>query len=220
MNYELKTVRISDLKPHPKNPRKPPDKLINSLVTSIKTYGFTSPVLLDSDNRILAGHARCKAAEKMGLTEVPAVVLPLTGAAADAYVIADNKLNEMSEWDENLLAELISEIDASGFDVELTFLDVSDIDELLSPNACKEDDFDEEKAKKDIEESGGGVTNAGDIWMLGCHRLMCGDSTNPADFEKPMDGKKAQLCVTSPPYGVGNHGQIINGELIMNRCRR
>jgi len=203
MNYELKTIRVSDLKPHPKNPRIHPDRLINSLITSIKTYGFTSPVLLDGDNRILAGHARCKAAEKMGLAEVPAVVLPLTGAAADAYVIADNKLNEMSEWDENLLAGLISEIDASGFDVELTFFDAGDIDALLSPSACKEDGFDEEKAKKDVEENGGAVTRAGDIWMLGGHRLMCGDSTNPADFERLMDGQRAQLCVTSPPYGVG-----------------
>ena len=203
MNYELKTMRLADLKPHQKNPRVHPDKLINSLVTSIKTYGFTSPVLIDGNNRILAGHARCKAAEKMGLTEVPAVVLPLTGAAADAYVIADNKLNELSEWDENILADLIAEIDASGFDVDLTFLDAGDIDELLFPSSCKEDDFDIEKSKKEIEENGGAFTQTGDIWLLGDHRLMCGDSTNPNDFEKLMGGQKAQLCVTSPPYGVG-----------------
>jgi len=205
MNYELKIMRLPDLKPHPKNPRRHPDKLIKQLTESIQAYGFTSPVLIDADNRILAGHARCKAAEKIGLTEVPAVVLPLTGAAADAYVIADNKLNELSEWDETILADLISEIDTSGFDVDLTFLDANDIDALLSPKGCKEDAFDEEKAKKDIEESGGAYTQTGDVWLLGNHRLMCGDSTNSAVFEKLMDGQRATLCVTSSPYGVGKN---------------
>ena len=203
MNYELKTMRLSDLKPHPKNPRKHPDNLIKKLVTSIETYGFTSPVLIDSDHRILAGHARCKAAEKMGISEVPAVVLPLSGAAADAYVIADNKLNELSEWDENLLADLISEIDLSGFDVELTGFGIDEIDALLSPNECKEDDFDEEEAKKAVSDNGGAETKVGDLWLLGEHRLLCGDSTNADDFARLMDGQKATLCVTSPPYGVG-----------------
>ncbi len=201
--YELRTVRLADLKPHAKNPRKHPDKLITKLVTSIKEFGFTSPVLIDADSRILAGHARCKAAEKMGLTDVPAVVLSLTGAAADAYVIADNKLNELSEWDETILADLIADIDAANFDVEVTGFDADEIDALLSPKGCVEDEFDEEKAKKEIEAQGGAVTQPGDIWLLGDHRLMCGDSTNTEDFAKLMDGRKAQLCVTSPPYGVG-----------------
>ena len=203
MNYECKVMRLSDLKPHPKNPRKHPDNLIKKLVTSIETYGFTSPVLIDSDNRILAGHARCKAAEKMGISEVPTVILPLSGAAADAYVIADNKLNELSEWDENLLADLISEIDLSGFDVELTGFGIDEIDALLSPNECKEDDFDEEEAKKAVSDKGGAETKVGDLWLLGEHRLLCGDSTNADDFAKLMNGEKAVLCVTSPPYGVG-----------------
>ena len=203
MAYELKTMRLSDLKPHPKNPRKHPDKLIKSLVASIEAYGFTSPVLIDGDNRILAGHARCKAAEKMGVADVPAVVLPLTGAAADAYVIADNKLNELSEWDENLLAELISEIDLTGFDLDLTGFEADELDSLFAPKGVIQDDFDEEKAKKDVESNGGAATKRGDIWILGEHRLMCGDSTNTEDFAKLMNGQKAQLCVTSPPYGVG-----------------
>lgn len=203
MAYELKTMSIADLKPHPKNPRRHPDRLINKLVDSIKAYGFTSPVLIDGDNRILAGHARCKAAEKMGLEEVPAVVLPLTGAAADAYVIADNKLNELSEWDETILAGLVAEINAANFDVELTGFDPDELDALLSPKGCVEDGFDTEKAKKEIEDKGGAVTRTGDIWLLGGHRLICGDSTDADSFGKLMDGRKATLCVTSPPYGVG-----------------
>ena len=201
--HEIKYIKLSELKPHPKNPRVHPDKLITKLARSIGEFGFTNPVLVDADNRILAGHARCKAAEKMGMESVPALVLPLTGAAADAYVIADNKLNELSSWDEAVLADLVAEIDAANFDVELTGFDPDEIDALLSPKGCVDDGFDEEKAKKTVEENGGAVTQTGDIWLLGGHRLMCGDSTNLADFEKLMDGQRAQLCVTSPPYGVG-----------------
>jgi hypothetical protein len=144
-----------------------------------KTYGFTSPVLIDGDNRILAGHARTKAAEKMGLAEVPAVVLPLTGAAADAYVIADNKLNELSEWDENILADLVAEIDAANFDIELTGFDPDELDALLSPKGCVEDDFDTEKAKKDVEDKGGAFTQTGDI-RLGVLRHTVFGSINKA----------------------------------------
>lgn len=201
--HEIKYIKLSELKPHPKNPRVHPDKLITKLARSIGEFGFTNPVLVDADNRILAGHARCKAAEKMGMESVPALALPLTGAAADAYVIADNKLNELSSWDEAVLADLVAEIDAANFDVELTGFDPDEIDALLSPKGCVDDGFDEGKAKKAIEENGGAVTQTGDIWLLGGHRLMCGDSTSPADFEKLMNGQRAQLCVTSPPYGVG-----------------
>jgi hypothetical protein len=200
--YEMKNIRLSELKPHPKNPRIHPENMLKKLCNSIREFGFTSPVLVDSDYRILAGHARCKAAEKLGIETVPAVILPLSGAAADAYVIADNKLNELSEWDENILADLIADIDSANFDVELTGFDADEIDSLLSPKGCVEDDFDEEKAKKEVEENGC-ITQVGDIWQLGNHRIMCGDSTNSADFEKLMNGKKATLCVTSPPYGVG-----------------
>ena len=201
--HEIKYIKLSELRPHPKNPRVHPDKLIAKLARSIGEFGFTNPVLVDADSRILAGHARCKAAEKMGMESVPALVLPLTGAAADAYVIADNKLNGLSSWDEAVLADLVAEIDAANFDVELTGFDPDEIDALLSPKGCVDDGFDEDKAKKAVEDSGGTVTQTGDIWLLGGHRLMCGDSTSAEDFARLMDGQRAQLCVTSPPYGVG-----------------
>jgi hypothetical protein len=199
MSYEICEKKITDLKPHPKNPRRHPEKLISKLIMSITEYGFTSPVLVDGDNRILAGHARVKAAEKMGLEVVPTIVLPLTGAKADAYVVVDNKLSELSEWDEILLADLISDIDASGFDLELTGFDLDEIDNLFALKGCVEDEFDEEKAKKEIDENGGAITKTGDVWLLGEHKLLCGDSTNAEDFSRLLDGKKAQLCVTSPP---------------------
>jgi DNA modification methylase len=203
--YEMKTVSLTDLKPHPKNPRVHPEKMLKKLCNSIQEFGFTSPVLVDADYRILAGHARCKAAEKLNITEVPVVILPLSGVAADAYVIADNKLNELSEWDENILADLIADIDSANFDVELTGFDADEIDALLSPKGCKEDDFDEEKAKKDVEDNGGAITREGDIWLLGEHKLICGDSTLLETFDKLLEGLKAQLCITSPPYSVGKN---------------
>jgi len=201
--YELKTMKLADLKPHPKNPRVHPADMLKKLMASIREFGFTNPVLLSEDNMILAGHARCKAAEQLGMTEVPCIVLPLKGSSADAYVIADNKLNELSEWDENKLAELFADLDSAGFDAELTGFDIDEIDALLSPKGCVEDNFDEEKAERQVEDNGGAVTKTGDIWLLGEHRLLCGDSTLPETFERLLEGEKAQLCVTSCPYGVG-----------------
>ena len=203
MNHEIKIMAIRDLTPHPKNPRVHPEDMLRKLARSIQEFGFTNPVLISEDNMILAGHARCKAAEKTGMTEVPCIVLPLKGLSADAYVIADNKLNELSVWDEAKLAELFKGFDLGDFDAELTGFSLDEIDALFAPKGCVEDDYDVEKAKKDIEESGGAITKIGDIWLLGDHHLMCGDSTNADDFVKLMNGSKAQLCVTSPPYGVG-----------------
>jgi DNA modification methylase len=203
MGYELKVMKLSELTPHPKNPRVHPDDMLKKLQRSIQEFGFTNPVLISEDNMVLAGHARCEAAERLGMAEVPCVVLPLKGLSADAYVIADNKLNELSVWDEAKLAELFKGFDIGDFDAELTGFSIDEIDALFAPKGCVEDDFDEAKAKKEVEAAGGAVTQTGDIWLLGNHRLMCGDSTSPTDFEALMSGQKAQLCVTSPPYGVG-----------------
>ncbi|MCL2796838.1 MAG: ParB/Srx family N-terminal domain-containing protein [Firmicutes bacterium] len=203
--YEIKTVRLSELKPHPKNPRVHPDALITKLANSIREFGFTNPVLIDQDNRILAGHARCKAAEKMELETVPAIVLPLSGAAADAYVIVDNKLNELSSWDENLLCSMLTDLENGGFDLAMTGFDADEVDALFNAFYSKEaieDDFDVDKEHTAIEAKGS-VIQSGDIVLLGRHRLMCGDSTRAEDFSKLMEGCRAQAAVTSPPYGVG-----------------
>ena len=167
--HEIRFIKTADLKPHPKNPRVHPDKLIKKLTQSIGEFGFTNPLLVDADNRILAGHARWKAAEKMGLDTVPALMLPLSGAAADAYVIVDNRLNELSSWDENLLAEMIIDIDAASFDVSLTGFDAADVDALLNKYYSKEaiqDDFDVDKAAAEVEAKGA-VTKRGDILAPG-----------------------------------------------------
>jgi DNA modification methylase len=200
---EITVKRLSDLRPHPKNPRVHPEDMLKKLSRSIQEFGFTNPALISEDNMILAGHARCKAAEKLGMAEIPCIVLPLKGLSADAYVIADNKLNELSIWDEANLTELFEGFDSGDFDAELTGFSLNEIEALFAPKECAEDDFDAEKAKKEVEDRGGPVTQMGDIWLLGEHKLICGDTTLPETFEKLLDGKKAPLCVTSPPYGVG-----------------
>ena len=197
---EILKLKISDLKQHPKNPRKHPKELLERLKRSIEEYGFTNPVLVSKDNKILAGHARCKAAKELGISEVPVIRLDFEGAKADAYVIIDNKLNELSEWDIPLLESLIKDIEKSDFDVTLTGFDLTEIDELFSKSDDKEGKDDGYDVTKALEEAS--FVNQDDVWILGKHRLLCGDATNSEDVKALMDGKKANLILTDPPYNV------------------
>ena len=209
---EILKLKISDLKQHPKNPRKHPKELLERLKRSIEEYGFTNPVLVSKDNKILAGHARCKAAKELGISEVPVIRLDFEGAKADAYVIIDNKLNELSEWDIPLLESLIKDIEKSDFDVTLTGFDLTEIDELFSKSDDKEGKDDGYDVTKALEEAS--FVNQDDVWILGKHRLLCGDATNPEDVKALMDGKKANLILTDPPYNVGF--ESANGLKIKN----
>ena len=209
---EILKLKISDLKQHPKNPRKHPKELLERLKRSIGEYGFTNPVLVSKDNKILAGHARCKAAKELGISEVPVIRLDFEGAKADAYVIIDNKLNELSEWDIPLLESLIKDIEKSDFDVTLTGFDLTEIDELFSKSDDKEGKDDGYDVTKALEEAS--FVNQGDVWILGKHRLLCGDVTNSEDVKALMDGKKANLILTDPPYNVGF--ESANGLKIKN----
>lgn len=127
---EVKRVNINELKPHPKNPRIHPDSAIEKLERSIKEFGWTNPILVSKDGYILAGHARLKAAKKAGLEEVPVIYLPLEGAKAEAYLIVDNRLQEDTDWDENLLKEMVRELDGE-IDLEITGLESEEVDKLL-----------------------------------------------------------------------------------------
>ncbi len=129
---EIKTVKINELKPHPKNPRVHPDSAIDKLVRSIKEYGWTNPVLVSADGYVLAGHARLKAAEKAGISEVPVIYLPLEGAKAEAYLIADNRLQDETDWDLPKLKDLLQELDTGEFDIELTGFGMDEIEELMT----------------------------------------------------------------------------------------
>ena len=144
---EVKTVKISDLKPHPKNPRVHPDSAIEKLERSIKEFGWTNPILVSADGYILAGHARLKAAEKAGISEVPVIYLPLEGQKAEAYMIADNRLQEETSWDYEMLANILNDIDAKGLDVQITGFDTSFIDDMSQAYNAYVDDASEENQK-------------------------------------------------------------------------
>ena len=159
---EIKTVKINELKPHPKNPRVHPDSAIDKLVRSIKEYGWTNPVLVSADGYVLAGHARLKAAEKAGISEVPVIYLPLEGARAEAYLIADNRLQDETDWDYEKLKDLLQELDTGEFDLELTGFDMDEIEELMTqfhvPGEIIEDEVPEPPEEP--------ITKPGDLWIL------------------------------------------------------
>lgn len=199
---EIKTVKINELKPHPKNPRVHPDSAIDKLVRSIKEYGWTNPVLVSADGYVLSGHARLKAAEKAGIEEVPVIYLPLEGAKAEAYLIADNRLQDETDWDYEKLKDLLQELDTGEFDLELTGFDMEEIEDLIAQLHVPEEIIEDEVPEPPEEP----ITKPGDLWILGRHRLLCGDATVAADVERLMGGKKADMVFTDPPYNV-NYGE-------------
>jgi ParB-like chromosome segregation protein Spo0J len=134
---EIQTIEITKLRPHPQNPRIHPDSAIEKLVKSLNEYGFTNPILISEDNYVLAGHARLKAAEKAGLKEVPVIQLPLKGSKALAYMIADNRLQDETDWDFTKLKDLLSELDTGALDMEITGFGIKEIENLLSGEAIE-----------------------------------------------------------------------------------
>ena len=194
---EIEIVKINKLKPHPKNPRIHPDSAIDKLVKSIKEYGWTNPVLVSKDGFVLAGHARLKAAKKAGLDEVPVIYLPLSGNKAEAYMIADNKLQDETDWDTLKLKDLLSELDTGEFDIGITGFDEDEIEDLMTQ--FYEPDEKDDEVPEIPEEP---ITKLGDLYKLGEHRLLCGDATKIEDVEKLMNGQKADMVFTDPPYGM------------------
>ena len=181
--------RTEDLIPHTKNAKKHDKRQINNVAESIKQYGFVQPIVVDRDGVIVIGHCRALAAKKLGVEEVPCVCVDdLTPEQVNALRLVDNKSNE-SDWDFDLLAEELPELDLSAFDFDWGISD--DITEEVIEDEAPEVDEDAEP-----------ITKLGDIWQLGRHRLMCGDSTDKETVELLMDDKKADMAFTSPPYGV------------------
>ena len=190
-------LKTADLIPYARNSRTHSEEQIAQIASSIKEFGFTNPIIVDEDNGIIAGHGRLLAAQKLKIKEVPCVqVAGWTDAQKKAYVIADNKLALNAGWDEKMLALEFDELQELGFDLSLTGFSA---DEILALKPLGEVvGLTDEDAVPDAPETP--VTIAGDIWILGNHRLMCGDSTSIDAVERLMDGRKADFCFTSPPY--------------------
>ena len=187
---EIIKLNINEVIPYPDNPRKN-DNAVDAVAESIKQCGYCSPIVIDEDNVILAGHTRLKALKKLKWEEVECVrKTGLTEEQKKKYRVLDNKTNELAEWDFDLLEEEIDGLDFDGFDFGF------DMSAFEEPQEIVEDEVPE------VDEESEPITQLGDIWQLGAHRLMCGDSTDKATVERLMDGKKADMILSDPPYGM------------------
>jgi DNA modification methylase len=199
---KIERKKVDDLIPYARNARTHSDEQVAQLAASIKEWGWTTPVLVDEDGGIIAGHGRVMAARKLGIKEIP--TMTATGwshAQKQAYVLADNQLPQNAEWDMDLLSVEMKDLDADGFDLSL----IGFGDDMLANMLVDETEgLTDEDAVPDVPENP--VTVLGDVWLLGDHRLMCGDSTSIDAVDKLMAGQKADMVFTDPPYGMSYGG--------------
>ena len=192
----------SELRPYEKNPRTHTPEQIAKVARSITEFGWTNPILVDRHGMVVAGHARLEAAKSLGITEVPTIALEhLTPAQVRAYVIADNATAEAAGWDDELLGLELGALRLEGFDLSLTGFDSVDIDRMLADfdNPGTEGLCDEDAVPEPPEEA---TTRLGDLWVLGNHRLLCGDSSVATDVDRLLSGAPIHLVSTDPPYNV------------------
>ena len=198
---EMQLVAVSKLIPYVNNARTHSAEQVMKLRSSLREFGFINPVIIDREFNVIAGHGRILAAKEEGILEVPCVFVDyLTEAQKKAYILADNRMAMDAGWDEELLRIEIEALQSEDFDIGLTGFDESEIADLFGSDdtsGVKDDDYDLSAA---LEKAA--FVKRGDIWTVGRHRLMCGDATSSEDVAALMDGKKANLIVTDPPYNV------------------
>ncbi|SHF43840.1 site-specific DNA-methyltransferase, partial [Caloramator proteoclasticus] len=215
---EVKKIAVDKINPAKYNPRKklkPGEAEYEKLKRSIKEFGYVEPIIWNQrTGNIVGGHQRFTVLKNEGYKEVDCVVVDLGEQEEKALNIALNKIH--GDWDLPLLKDLLEELDKSMFDVSLTGFEAAEIEEIFSKvhdKEIKDDEFDADKALEDIKEP---ISKYGDVWLLGKHRLMCGDSTFLHDVLTLLDGKKANICVTDPPYNVNYEGGTEDKLKIMN----
>lgn len=198
---EMKMVSTSKLIPYVNNARTHSQEQVNKLRGSLREFGFINPVIIDADYNVIAGHGRLMAAKEEGIEEVPCVLVDyLSEAQKKAYILADNRYAQDAGWDEELLRLEIESLEGMDFDVSLTGFNEDEIADLFADSegtGAEDDGFDLSDA---LEQAA--FVERGDVWVVGRHRLMCGDATSPEDVATLMDGKKANLIITDPPYNV------------------
>ena len=210
---EMELVSIDKLIPYVNNARTHSPAQITKLRSSLREFGFINPVIIDRDFNVIAGHGRIMAAKEEGIQEVPCVFADyLTEAQKKAYIIADNRMAMDAGWDEELLRVEIEALQGMDFDPSLTGFDEKELATLFNNGIeAKDDDFDVSAVLEKPP-----LTHNGDVWILGKHRLVCGDSTKAETFEALMQGDKANLVITDPPYNVnyeGSAGKIKNDNM-------
>ena len=212
----IKKISVSDLIPYANNSRTHSDEQVLQIASSIKEFGFINPVIVDGENGIIAGHGRVMAAKKLGLMDVPCVdASHLSEAQKKAYIIADNKLALNAGWDDDILRielDMLTELD---FDLSLTGFSDEELQAICQVEEIAPE-YEEDADGEVIEPPAEPKTKEGDVWILGKHRLMCGDSTSIDAVERLLDGAKIDLVFTDPPYGisiVGSNGHVGGGGL-------
>ena len=196
---QIEQVAISELIPYARNSRTHSDEQVAQIAASIKEFGWTNPILVDGESGIIAGHGRLLAARKLGMNEVPVIQLSgMTETQKKAYIIADNKLALNAGWDDELLGLELGELDLEGFDLQLTGFTQEEID-ALNPEQIPAGLTDED-AVPDVQENS--ISKLGDVWVMGKHRIACGDCTDPLIVSASLNGVVPHLMVTDPPYGV------------------
>jgi site-specific DNA-methyltransferase (adenine-specific) len=195
---------VAGLIPYVNNSRKHSDEQVAQIAASIKEFGWTNPILVDGANGIIAGHGRLMAARKLGMEAVPVIELAhLSEPQRKALIIADNKLAMNAEWDNDLLMLELGELLEGGFDLDLLGFGKDELDALLSPTEATEGLTDEDAVP---EPPAAPVTVLGDVWLLGRHRVMCGDSCSITDMDKLVAGRQTDMWLTDPPYNVAYEG--------------
>lgn len=209
-----------DLIPYANNARTHSEEQVTQIASSIKEFGFNNPILLDGENGVIAGHGRLLASIKLGLSRVPCIELShLSEVEKKAYILADNKIALNSDWDVGTLKLELDALKLDDFDLSLTGFDVGEIEAFSGGDDedGEAEDGADDAAVLDTELTAEPKTKKGDVWILGEHKLMCGDSTLPEDLEKLIGDEKIALLLTDPPYGVsivqeqGRRG-IVSGE--------
>jgi site-specific DNA-methyltransferase (adenine-specific) len=205
--------KVTELIPYVKNSRTHSDAQVAQIAASIKEFGWTNPILVDGSNGIIAGHGRLLAARKLGMKDVPTIELKdLTETQKKAYIIADNRLALNAGWDNEMLTIELNDLLADGFALDILGFDPKEIAALLEPDVVQ-GLTDEDAVPETPKEAS---TKLGDIYILGKHRLMCGDSTSITDIEKLIDQQPVDMCLTDPPYNVAYEGATKEKLTIIN----
>lgn len=195
---------LERLVPYARNPRTHSEQQVAQIAASIMEFGFNNPILVDSQAGVIAGHGRLLAARKLGMASVPVIVLDhLDENQRRAYLVADNRLSELAGWDAELLAQELKELSEAGFDATLAVFDDKEIDDFIASLERGSEVAETQQAEAPIPEvPEEAVTRPGDLWLIGPHRLICGDCRDAATVERLFEGRKANVVVTSPPYAT------------------
>ena len=210
---QIELLLVSSLIPYARNSRTHSEEQVTQIAASIREFGFTNPVLIDSSGTIIAGHGRVMAAKKVGLSEVPCLRLQhLSPSQIRAYVIADNKLALNAGWDDEMLKAELLTLQEEGFNTDLTGFSDDELNALLNSEIIEGQTDPDEVPEPPVDP----ITKLGDLWILGNHKLLCGDSTSIDSVNRLMDGDQANLLLTDPPYNVAYTGKTKDALTIEN----